>query len=95
MLGPNAITPGRKDPIGIESIFNGLVESHQGMIVEGELTSYRVLKDRSGAILGPTVLRADFNQVEECFAMVAILGGILADRKPENEYRAALPIPRG
>ena len=95
MLGPNAVTPGRQYPIGIQGIFNGFVESHQGMIVERELASHRILKHRSGAILRPTVLPTDVDEVEESFAVVAILGRVLADGKAENEDRASLPIPGG
>jgi len=81
MLGPNAVPAGGKNPVGIDSVLERLVESQERMIVERIGVHHRSLVSRRRAVLAPAVLGRDSNQPLERRPVLFVRLRIVRDRK--------------
>src|SRR5580692_6390256 len=95
MLGPNTITAGGENAVGIDGVLDGFVETAQRMIVERIGIHDGVLVGGRGAVLAPAVLGGDADQVLERLAVLLVGGNVVRNGKTKEKNKRARPIGGG
>src|SRR5690606_27886320 len=87
----DTISARRDDPIGVQRILDALVHPPQDVVVEAIAVHYRILESRRTAILAPTVLGADADDLVDVLAQRFVAVLVLVHRHRSEQHERARP----